>query len=203
MPSGRSLVSGRCGGCRHDAIGASVNARARPTRRREGPLTQGVTKIALATMTGTSPRARPFHSRRCHLTSSRPSCGLPGLYPHEFRHTAAWLAIVSGADIKAAQQLLGHASAAMTLDQYATSSATDLTTWRTGWRPAEPLLLPECRPSSTPSISHVSCTRPDLSKSGPSSYVPPAGFEPAPPPPEGGALSPELRGPIGRQTAQV
>ena len=27
--------------------------------------------------------------------------------------------------------------------------------------------------------------------------VPPAGFEPAPPPPEGGALSPELRGPCG------
>src|SRR5262249_48916840 len=26
------------------------------------------------------------------------------------------------------------------------------------------------------------------------SHVPPAGFEPAPPPPEGGALSPELRG---------
>src|SRR4051794_21211096 len=26
--------------------------------------------------------------------------------------------------------------------------------------------------------------------------VPPAGFEPAPPPPEGGALSPELRGPF-------
>src|SRR4051812_2534825 len=26
-------------------------------------------------------------------------------------------------------------------------------------------------------------------------FVPPAGFEPAPPPPEGGALSPELRGP--------
>jgi site-specific DNA recombinase len=29
----------------------------------------------------------------------------------------------------------------------------------------------------------------------PSGSVPPAGFEPAPPPPEGGALSPELRGP--------
>src|SRR3954447_19798914 len=30
--------------------------------------------------------------------------------------------------------------------------------------------------------------------------VPPAGFEPAPPPPEGGALSPELRGPGVRTT---
>jgi site-specific DNA recombinase len=33
---------------------------------------------------------------------------------------------------------------------------------------------------------------PDLRRTNP---VPPAGFEPAPPPPEGGALSPELRGP--------
>ncbi len=31
--------------------------------------------------------------------------------------------------------------------------------------------------------------------------APPAGFEPALPPPEGGALSPELRGPLGRHTA--
>src|SRR3954465_8679506 len=34
-------------------------------------------------------------------------------------------------------------------------------------------------------------------ENGPCRLVPPAGFEPAPPPPEGGALSPELR---GRQT---
>jgi site-specific DNA recombinase len=42
-------------------------------------------------------------------------------------------------------------------------------------------------------------TNPDHDFSGRGSYmntlVPPAGFEPAPPPPEGGALSPELRGP--------
>ena len=31
--------------------------------------------------------------------------------------------------------------------------------------------------------------------------APPAGFEPALPPPEGGALSPELRGPAGRDRA--
>ncbi len=36
---------------------------------------------------------------------------------------------------------------------------------------------------------------PDNAGSGPILVVPPAGFEPAPPPPEGGALSPELRGP--------
>ncbi len=39
---------------------------------------------------------------------------------------------------------------------------------------------------------------PEAPKYGACSVVPPAGFEPAPPPPEGGALSPELRGPGAR-----
>ncbi len=34
------------------------------------------------------------------------------------RHTAASLAISSGANVKAVQRMLGHASAAMTLDVY-------------------------------------------------------------------------------------
>jgi integrase len=45
--------------------------------------------------------------------------GLPGLTPHELRHTAASLAIRSGANVKDVQRMLGHASAAMTLDVYA------------------------------------------------------------------------------------
>jgi integrase len=44
--------------------------------------------------------------------------GIPRLIPHELRHTAASLAIASGADIKVVQQMLGHKSAVMTLDQY-------------------------------------------------------------------------------------
>jgi integrase len=43
---------------------------------------------------------------------------VPRLTPHELRHTAASLAIASGADIKVVQQMLGHKSATMTLDQY-------------------------------------------------------------------------------------
>ncbi len=39
-------------------------------------------------------------------------------HPHEFRHTAASLAIASGADVKVVQTMLGHKSATMTLDQY-------------------------------------------------------------------------------------
>lgn len=45
--------------------------------------------------------------------------GLEGLTPHSLRHTAASLAIASGANVKDVQQMLGHASAAMTLDVYA------------------------------------------------------------------------------------
>ncbi|MGH9117319.1 MAG: tyrosine-type recombinase/integrase [Acidimicrobiales bacterium] len=41
-----------------------------------------------------------------------------GLHPHELRHTAASLAIAAGASIKSVQRMLGHASAAMTLDRY-------------------------------------------------------------------------------------
>jgi integrase len=42
----------------------------------------------------------------------------PRLRPYELRHTSALLAIASGADVEVVQQMLGHASAAMTLDQY-------------------------------------------------------------------------------------
>ncbi len=44
--------------------------------------------------------------------------GVPALHPHELRHTAASLAIASGADVKVVQQMLGHSSATMTLDTY-------------------------------------------------------------------------------------
>ena len=44
--------------------------------------------------------------------------GVPDLHPHELRHTAASLAIASGADVKVVQQMLGHGSATMTLDTY-------------------------------------------------------------------------------------
>jgi integrase len=44
--------------------------------------------------------------------------GVPGLHPHELRHTAASLAIASGATVKSVQRMLGHASATLTLDRY-------------------------------------------------------------------------------------
>lgn len=41
-----------------------------------------------------------------------------GLTLHDMRHTAASAAIAAGADIKAVQTMLGHASAIETLDRY-------------------------------------------------------------------------------------
>lgn len=53
--------------------------------------------------------------------------GLSGLVPHELRHTCASLAISSGANVKAVQTFLGHATAAMTLDLYGHLLSDDLT----------------------------------------------------------------------------
>jgi integrase len=54
------------------------------------------------------------------------SVGLAGLTPHELRHTAASLAVAAGANVKVVQLMLGHASAAMTLDVYAGLFGDDL-----------------------------------------------------------------------------
>lgn len=51
---------------------------------------------------------------------------LEGLAPHDLRHTAASLAVASGANVKAVQRMLGHKSAAMTLDTYADLFDDDL-----------------------------------------------------------------------------
>ncbi|EZP26861.1 Phage-related integrase [Microbacterium oleivorans] len=42
----------------------------------------------------------------------------PKITEHDLRHTAASLAIQSGANVKVVQQMLGHASASVTLDVY-------------------------------------------------------------------------------------
>jgi integrase len=48
------------------------------------------------------------------------------LTPHDLRHTAASLAVQAGANVKAVQRMLGHASAAMTMDVYAGLFGDDL-----------------------------------------------------------------------------
>ena len=55
-----------------------------------------------------------------------PSRPFPRVTPHDLRHTAASLAISAGANVKAVQRMLGHASEAMTLDTYADLFDDDL-----------------------------------------------------------------------------
>lgn len=50
----------------------------------------------------------------------------PRVTIHDLRHTAASLAISAGANVKAVQRMLGHKSAAMTLDTYADLFDEDL-----------------------------------------------------------------------------
>lgn len=50
----------------------------------------------------------------------------PQISPHALRHTCASLAISSGANVKVVQRMLGHATAAMTLDLYGHLFGDDL-----------------------------------------------------------------------------
>lgn len=52
--------------------------------------------------------------------------------PHDLRHSAASLAVSAGANVKAVQRMLGHSSAAMTLDIYADLFDDDLESVATG-----------------------------------------------------------------------
>ncbi|WP_371871547.1 tyrosine-type recombinase/integrase [Mycobacterium bourgelatii] len=52
--------------------------------------------------------------------------GIPHATPHDLQHTAASLAVSAGANVKAVQKMLGHASAAITLDVYADLFDDDL-----------------------------------------------------------------------------
>jgi len=56
--------------------------------------------------------------QRAALTRTAEALKIPGFHPHELRHTAASLAIASGADVKVVQQMLGHKSATVRLDLY-------------------------------------------------------------------------------------
>ncbi|OBJ12096.1 hypothetical protein A5624_11590 [Mycobacterium sp. 1482292.6] len=52
--------------------------------------------------------------------------GFPAITPHDLRHTCASLAISAGANVKVVQHMLGHATAAMTLDLYGHLMSDDL-----------------------------------------------------------------------------
>jgi integrase len=59
----------------------------------------------------------------------RPAVKVAGLAPltkHDLRHTAASLAVASGANVKVVQRMLGHKTATLTLDLYAGLFENDL-----------------------------------------------------------------------------
>lgn len=77
----------------------------------------------------TSPNGGPLRLGNWRTRVFDPACaaaGIVGLTPHDLRHTAASLAIAAGANVKAVQRMLGHSSAAMTLDVYAGLFGDDL-----------------------------------------------------------------------------
>jgi integrase len=77
----------------------------------------------------TSPRGAPLRNhnfRRRVFAPAAEAIGVAHLTPHDLRHTAASLAVQAGANVKAVQRMLGHASAAMTLDVYAGLFGDDL-----------------------------------------------------------------------------
>lgn len=71
-------------------------------------------------------RPSASNNKRSWFLSALAQAGLERLTPHDLRHTAASLAVSSGANVKAVQRMLGHKSAAMTLDTYADLFDDDL-----------------------------------------------------------------------------
>ena len=107
-------------------------------QRRTVPIPAFVAPIVAAAIDGkapddiafTAPGGGVLRYRAARLSwfdAAVKASGCPeGFHPHELRHAAASLAISAGANVKAVQRMLGHASAAMTLDTYADLFADDL-----------------------------------------------------------------------------
>ena len=66
------------------------------------------------------------HTESGWLDKAVTKAKVPRATAHDLRHTAASLAVSAGANVKALQKMLGHASAAMTLDVYADLFDDDL-----------------------------------------------------------------------------
>lgn len=70
--------------------------------------------------------ARVHKDKHSWFASALQAAGAPRITPHDLRHTAAAFAVSAGANVKAVQRMLGHSSAAMTLDVYADLFDEDL-----------------------------------------------------------------------------
>ncbi len=63
-------------------------------------------------------RVRSSKGSKSWFAAALRAADLPAMTIHDLRHTAASLAVASGAHVKTIQRMLGHMSAAMTLDVY-------------------------------------------------------------------------------------
>ncbi|MFJ3394918.1 tyrosine-type recombinase/integrase [Leifsonia aquatica] len=75
---------------------------------------------------GFLPRPDTAFRRQSWWNTALREAQLDHLTPHALKHTAASLAVSAGANVKALQRMLGHKSAAMTLDTYADLFEDDL-----------------------------------------------------------------------------
>ena len=136
-----------------------------------------------------------FHTA---FSAAARAIGVPDLHPHELRHTAASLAIASGADVKVVQQMLGHGSASMTLDTYghlfedrldevgdamgrARDAARERRTRLHIVDQADPAVAPVLPQPDVGGNAEGALTSVSAGQ-GPFCAVPPTGFEPALPP---------------------
>ena len=94
-------------------------------------LTENKTPSQLVFGDGDSYLHQPDRRRGWYVSAIARSQAIDKDFPrvtiHDLRHTAASLAISAGANVKAVQRMLGHSSAAMTLDTYADLFDDDLT----------------------------------------------------------------------------
>lgn len=73
-------------------------------------------------------RTRAGEGSKSWFKTALNEAGLPPMTTHDLRHTAASLAVQAGANVKTIQRMLGHTSAAMTLDVYSDLFDSDLDT---------------------------------------------------------------------------
>jgi len=64
------------------------------------------------------PMSEANWQRSIRWSAATKAIGVPKLRPHDLRHTCASVWLGAGADPKVVQRILGHASAAMTMDLY-------------------------------------------------------------------------------------
>jgi integrase len=81
---------------------------------------------------GGRPNAGNELQRSVSWREATATIGRPKLRIHDLRHTAASVWLASGADPKVVQRVLGHATAAMTMDLY--GHMIDRNLWDAAWR---------------------------------------------------------------------